>query len=96
MGNIYLGSNHINFKVSNTVKLKEEFLLLSEDGPINLDVEIIADFESVPQKYHEVFMNMLTAKYYNKVSFGDNPFSECRPVVKRKWWQFWKSEWFTK
>jgi hypothetical protein len=47
---------------------------------------------NIPEKYHEVALNILTAKYLNKVSFGDNPFSECKPIVKRKWWEFWKSK----
>jgi hypothetical protein len=25
------------------------------------------------------------------VSFGDNPFSQCVPPPKKKWWQFWKA-----
>jgi len=32
---------------------------------------------------------MMAAKYYNKASFGDNPFSKCLPPKKKKWWQFW-------
>ena len=36
--------------------------------------------------------NVLSSKYLNKASFGDNPFSECKPIVKRKWWEFWKSK----
>ena len=43
-----------------------------------------------PEKYHEIFLNVLTSKYLGKVSFGDNPFSECKPMIRRKWWQFWK------
>jgi hypothetical protein len=39
---------------------------------------------------------MLTSKYLNKVSFGDNQFSECKPPLKRKWWQFWKADIFRK
>jgi hypothetical protein len=67
----------------------------TEDGPIELTTEIIADFVDIPEKYREVFMNVLTAKYLNKVSFGGNPFSQCSPVVKRKWYQIWKSKYFT-
>lgn len=89
------GSDRVNIKTSTVVKLNEYFTVHTEDGPFDLTAEITADFGSIPEKYHEVFMNVLTSKYLNKVSFGENPFSECKPVVKRKWWQFWKSKYFT-
>lgn len=91
---INIGSDYLNVKTSTIVKLNEEFVVMTEDGPIELIVEISADFVKIPEKYHEIFLNVLTSKYMNKVSFGNNPFSECRPIVKRKWWQFWKSEYF--
>lgn len=90
-----LGSGHINIKSSAIVKLNEEFLVYTPDGPVSLEVDIVADFNTIPQKYHEVFLNVLTSKYLNKVSYGDNPFSECKPIVERKWWQFWKTKYFT-
>jgi hypothetical protein len=90
----HLGGKYINVKSSSIVKLNEEFVVFTQDGPMSLGVEIVADFNDIPEKYHEIFLNVLTSKYLNKVSFGDNPFSECKPVVKRKWWQFWKSKYF--
>lgn len=93
---INIGPDYLNVKTSTIVKLNEHFVVLTEEGPIDLTVDISADFMNIPEKYHEVFLNVLTSKYMNKVSFGDNPFSECRPIVKRKWWQFWKSEYFTR
>jgi hypothetical protein len=45
---------------------------------------------TVPEEYHEIFLNMLTSKYYGKVSFGDNPFSRCVPKKEKRWWQFWR------
>ena len=87
----HLGNgDFINIKASQIVKLRETFYVYTEDGPISLNVEISADFADVEKKYHEIFFNVLSAKYMNKASFGDNPFSECRPLVKRKWYQFWK------
>jgi hypothetical protein len=78
-------------KTSNVVNLTEHFVLLKIDGtPLDLKVDIHADLEHIPFEYHEAFVNMLTAKYLNKISFGDNPFSRCYPVIKRRWWQFWK------
>lgn len=90
-GEFHLGNgDFMNIKSSQLVKLKENFVVYTESGPITLNVDISADFADVPQKYHEIFFNVLSSKYLNKVNFGDNPFSECRPLVKRKWWQFWK------
>ena len=85
-----LGNDYVNVKASSIVTLHEHFTVFTQEGPVDLKVDIKADFADIPKKYHEVFMNVLTAKYINKVSFGENPFSECRPVIKRKWYQFWK------
>lgn len=84
--------NYINLQTSSLVKLQEQFILYTEDGPIMLTVDVVADFATIDKKYHEIFFNVLSSKYLNKVAFGDNPFSECRPIVPRKWWQFWKSK----
>lgn len=91
-----LGDKYVSVKTATIVKLSEVFIVQTLDGPIALEVEIKADFQHIPKKYHEVFINVLTSKYANKVSFGDNPFSECKPIVRRKWWQFWKSKYFMK
>lgn len=85
----------INVKTSTVVKLKEYFTVVTQEGPLDLVVDINADFIDIPEKYHEVFLNVLTSKYHNKVNFGRNPFSECKPIVKRKWWQFWKTKYFS-
>jgi hypothetical protein len=87
-----LGNEYINVKASSIIRLNENFTVFTQDGPIDLKVDIKADFADIPPKYHEVFMNVLTAKYINKVSFGNNPFSECKPIVKRKWYQIWKTK----
>ena len=90
-GEFHLGNgDFINLKTSQIVKLTENFTIYSEDGPITINVEVSSDFAKIPEKYHEIFFNVLSSKYLNKVNFGDNPFSECRPLVKRKWYQFWK------
>lgn len=81
----------VDIKTSRNVKLYNTLTLVGEDGKtIDLNVEIEADFETIPSKYHEVFLNMLMAKYYSKVSFGDNPFSQCLPPKRKRWYQFWK------
>jgi hypothetical protein len=85
----------ISVKTSTIVELKEYFILQTQEKPIDIVTTIKCDLVNIPEKYHEIVLNMLTSKYLNKVSFGDNPFSECKPLLKRKWWQFWKSEYFT-
>jgi hypothetical protein len=87
-----LGNDYVNVKASSIITLHENFTVFTQEGPVDLNVEIKADFADIPQKYQEVFMNVLTAKYINKVSYGDNPFSQCRPIKKRKWWQIWKQK----
>jgi hypothetical protein len=89
---INMGTEYLTVKSSTVVKLFEDFEVITENGPINLRVDISADFEKIPEEYYEIFFNVLTSKYSNRVSFGQNPFSECKPVVKRKWYQFWKSK----
>jgi hypothetical protein len=89
-----LQSDNISVKASTVVTLNEYFTLTTLNGPIDLKVEIKADLIDIPKEYHEVMLNMLTSKYINKVSFGHNPFSECKPPVKRKWYQIWKSKYF--
>lgn len=80
-----------DIKKSTIIKLRENFLLQTEkDGVVQLRVDVTADLNTVDEKYHEVFFNMLSTKYSNKASFGDNPFSICKPIEKRKWYQFWK------
>lgn len=83
-------NENVVIKTSNVVSLSEHFALLTPTGTLDLKVDIHADLENIPFEYHETFVNILTAKYLNKVSFGDNPFSRCYPPITRKWWQFWK------
>ncbi len=91
---INLGSgNNLEMRSSRLVKTYQTLYLITEDkGTLSLSVEISADFDSIPEEYHEVFLNMMSAKYLGRVSFGDNPFSQCQPTPKRKWYQFWKSK----
>ena len=46
-----LQSDHIVIKASTVVELRENFTLLSLEGPISLDVKIQADFEGIDEKY---------------------------------------------
>ena len=85
------GGNNIEMKSSRMVTAYQSlYLTTPTDGTISLSVKIEADFSTIPDEYQEVFMNMMSVKYLNRVSFGDNPFSQCLPAPKRKWYQFWK------
>jgi hypothetical protein len=64
--------------------------VINEDKIVSLDIKIEADFDTIPEEYQEIFLNMMTARYYGRASFGDNQFSQCQPVPKRKWWQLWR------
>ena len=90
---IYLGGGaNINVKKASIVTVYNSLKLITpHDGAISLDIKIEADFDTIPDKYQEVFLNMISAKYIDSVSFGDNPFSMCVPQPKKKWWQIWKA-----
>jgi hypothetical protein len=89
---VFLGGGHnLNMRSSNLVSTLQTLTLLTNThGSIQLSVDIQADFNSIPEEYHEVFLNMMSAKYLGVVSFGDNPFSQCLPAPKKRWWQIWK------
>jgi len=89
---IHLGlGSHLNVQTAQLVSLHETLVVMEGNTPIELNVKIEADFNTIPEKYHEIFFNVLSSKYHGKVSFGDNPFSLCLPPKKKKWWQFWKA-----
>jgi hypothetical protein len=90
-----IGSDHVSVVTKNVVTVNEYFTIITQDGPLHIVVDVSCDFSKINPKYHEICLNILTAKYLNKVSFGDNPFSLCKPIQKRKWWQFWKEPYFT-
>jgi len=90
---IYLGGgSNIYVRIASIVSVNNSLKLITpNDGAITLDIKIEADFDTIPKKYHEVFLNMISTKYLDSVSFGDNPFSLCQPPPKKKWWQIWKA-----
>ena len=89
---IYLGGGANMIMTTSKLVTCHEILTLVVNGKggIPLDIKIQADFDTIPDEYHEVFLNMMAAKYMKGVSFGDNPFSRCLPTPKKKWYQFWK------
>ena len=93
MADVFLGNgSNLTIQTSKNVELVETLCLMDGNETINLDVKIIANFENIPEKYNEVFLNMMTVKYYGRVSFGHNPFSQCLPPKTKKWWEFWKAK----
>lgn len=87
--NLGQGSNFI-YKTAQTVTMWDHLTVINEGKVVTLDIKIEADFATIPEDYQEIFLNMMTSRYYGRASFGDNPFSQCIPVKKRKWWQLWK------
>ena len=89
---IYLGGGkNLVMNTSKLVTCHETLTLVTMgDGAIQLEIKVQADFDTVPEKYHEIFLNMISAKYLKTTSFGDNPFSQCLPAPKKRWYQFWK------
>jgi len=89
---IYLGGgNNLVMNTSKLITCYETLTLVTMgDGAIPLEIKIQADFDTIPEKYHEIFLNMISAKYLKTTSFGDNPFSQCIPAPKKRWYQFWK------
>lgn len=88
---VFLGNGeNLIVKTSTVVTLHEQLSVAAENKVYVLPVKIIADLDEIPSEYHEIFLNVLTSKYYNKVSFGHNPFSECQPPKKKRWFQFWR------
>jgi hypothetical protein len=87
---INTGNGFIDIKSSIIVRLNELFIVQTDEGSVELNVSISADLNEIEPKYHEILLNVLSAKYLNRVSFGDNPFSQSKPIQKQKWYQFWK------
>lgn len=87
----HLGSgNNTTFEISKLYTINNTIVVKDKGDFIDLNVKIQVDLSQVDDKYHEIFVNMLTSKYLDVASFGDNPFSQCEPVGKKHWWQFWK------
>ena len=89
---IYLGGGSNLIMTTSRLVTCQEILTLVINGKqsISLDVKIQADFDTIPEEYREIFLNMMTSKYCKTASFGDNPFSKCQLTPKRRWYQIWK------
>ena len=55
----HIGSGaYMNIQTSAIVKLNEQFIIYTQDGPVTLTVEVSADFAKIDKKYHEIFYNL--------------------------------------
>ena len=94
-GDIHIGAgNHLTIRSSYIVEMKDHLLLYTGKGdPIELSVEIKADFEKIPLDWHHTMIQMMAARYGGIVKCYDNtkPFKSPTPP-KRKWWQVWKAK----
>ena len=88
-----LGTSYLLMQPTCVVKLKELFTIYTDTGEINLEVDVTADMVQIPEEYRGVFLNMITTKYLNKVTFTDNIFSKPQQMKKLSWWRRIKNIW---
>ena len=92
-GEFHIGNgSHLVIKSSTIVEMHDLLKLAIDDNDtLILDVEIKADFEKIPQEYHELFCQMMMVRYGGIVNIWDNKLPFAKPEVKKKkWWQIWK------
>ena len=81
---------HLNVQTAQLVTLLDTLTVIDRNIALELNIKIEADFNTIPEKYHEIFFNVMSSRYYGKTSFSNNPFSECVPPPRKRWWQIWK------
>jgi hypothetical protein len=90
---LYIGDgNTLVVKSSYVVEMSDELkLLISDHKSVNLNVKILANFENVPDEYHQVFVQMMSARYGGSINCYVNitPFEIPKPK-KKKWYQIFK------
>jgi hypothetical protein len=89
---LYLGNGqHLTVKSSYLVEMRDQLKLLRNDDSITLNVKITANFENLPDEYHQIFLQMMSARYGGTINCYSNitPFQIPKPHEK-KWFQFWK------
>jgi len=92
-GEFHIGDGkHLMVKSSTIVSMNDQLRLMTGEGKsITLNVEIKADFDKIPQTYHQMFLQMLQIRYGGIVNIWDNtqPFTPPEKQ-KKKWYQIWK------
>jgi hypothetical protein len=83
---------HLTVKTSTVVQMNDQLKLMTGEGKgITLDIEIKADFDKIPQEYHQMFMQMMQIRYGSIVNIWDNTQPFTKPESKKKrWYQIWK------
>ena len=86
--------SHLTVKSSTVVEMHDHLKLMTGDGEsTTLDVKILADFDRIPPKYHQLFCQMMSVRYGGIVNIWDNTQPFAKPDVQpKKWYQFWKSK----
>jgi hypothetical protein len=91
---IHVGDKHeIVMQPAYNVIIKDHITLYLGDLPneyILLPIEIKADFNNIPQEYHETFLQIMSARYSGSVRYtgsGEKPFQKSFKL-KRKWYHF--------
>jgi hypothetical protein len=72
----------VSVKSNLIVEMNENLVLVTKEDTQILEITVRANLETVPEKYREIFINMLTSKYFNKVTLDENPF--YKPEVTNK------------
>lgn len=92
---IHIGNgNHLTIQTSYIVTMRDELKLSIEGiGIVDLQVQIKANFETIPEEYHQTFLSMMSARYGGIVRLYDN--TDSLPFEKKgkpdnKWYKFWK------
>jgi hypothetical protein len=93
-GEFHIGNGqHLLVKSSTIVEMHDHLKLMAGDSnQITLDIEIKADFGTIPSEYHQLFMQMMSVRYGGIVNIWDNTQPFAKPDIKKKrWYQFWKN-----
>ena len=93
-GEFHIGNGqHLLVKSSTIVEMHDRLKLMAGDSnQITLDIEIKADFGTIPSEYYQLFMQMMSVRYGGIVNIWDNTLPFAKPDIKKKrWYQFWKN-----
>jgi|694.fasta_scaffold01094_49 hypothetical protein len=94
-GQYHIGNGqHLTVKSSYTVQMKDHLMLFTGDASypiIELPIEIKADFEKIPNEWHQILIQMMMVRYGGVVRCDNNtkPF-EVPFKTKRRWYNFLK------
>ena len=92
---IHIGDKHeVIIQPAHYVIINDHITLFLGSGPsdyVLLPIEIKADFNNIPEEYHETFIQIMSAKYAGSIRYtdGERPFQ--KPFkVRRRWYHFLK------